>query len=194
MVAATPLRPDFCTADLRALARASKDTNQTRRLLALVIIYDGSSRQAIAELGGVRAQIIRDWVSLWRLKDLVQWVYRNYHISIDKSTLGRVLKAMGCRKLSARPHHHAQNELQSEHSKETFPQQIYAIQCGLPTDTAIELWWQDEARIGQKNKITRRWARCGTRPSAPQDQRTSSAYIFGAICAARGKGASLVMT
>ena len=51
----------------------------------------------------------------------------------------------------------------------------------------------DEARIGQKNKITRRWARRGTRPSAPHDQRTRSAYIFGAICPALGKGAALVL-
>ena len=57
----------------------------------------------------------------------------------------------------------------------------------------IEIWFQDEARIGQKNKITRRWARRGTRPSAPHDQRTRSAYIFGAICPARGTGAGLVL-
>jgi len=55
------------------------------------------------------------------------------------------------------------------------------------------LWWHDEARIGQKNKITRRWARRGTRPSAPHDQRTAWAYIFGAICPAKGKGAGLVL-
>lgn len=57
----------------------------------------------------------------------------------------------------------------------------------------IELWWQDEARIGQKNKLTRRWARRGTRPRAPHDQRTAWAYLFGAICPAEGKGAGLVM-
>src|SRR6266481_4232513 len=57
----------------------------------------------------------------------------------------------------------------------------------------IEIWFQDEARIGQKNKITRRWARRGTRPSAPRDQRTRSTYIFGAICPARGTGAGLVL-
>src|SRR5205807_9797745 len=51
----------------------------------------------------------------------------------------------------------------------------------------------DEARIGQKNKITRRWARRGTRPSAPHDQRTRSTYIFGAICPARGSAAGLVL-
>src|SRR6056297_2958474 len=49
------------------------------------------------------------------------------------------------------------------------------------------------ARVGQKNKITRRWAKRGTRPSAPHDQRTISSYIFGAICQALSKGAGLVL-
>lgn len=57
----------------------------------------------------------------------------------------------------------------------------------------IEIWFGDEARIGQKNKITRRWAQRGTRPSAPRDQRTASTYIFGAICPKDGKGAALVL-
>ena len=47
-------------------------------------------------------------------------------------------------------------------------------------------------RVGQKNPITRRWAKRGTRPAAPKDQRTQSAYIFGAICPAEGKGAAIV--
>ena len=67
------------------------------------------------------------------------------------------------------------------------------IRAGLPTGTPLELWWQDEARVGQKNKIARRWARRGTRPRAPHDQRTSSVYIFGAICPQQGKGAALVL-
>ena len=58
---------------------------------------------------------------------------------------------------------------------------------------AIEVWFADEARVGQKNKITRRWAKRGTRPSAPRDQRTASAYIFGAICPALGKATGLVL-
>jgi hypothetical protein len=57
----------------------------------------------------------------------------------------------------------------------------------------IEIWFADEARIGQKNKITRRWALRGTRPVAPHDQRTQSTYIFGAICPAQGKAAGLVL-
>ena len=67
------------------------------------------------------------------------------------------------------------------------------IRRDLAFGTAIEIWFQDEARIGQKNKITRRWAKRGSRPSAPHDQRNRSAYIFGAICPARGVGAGLVL-
>ena len=52
----------------------------------------------------------------------------------------------------------------------------------------LEIWFADEARVGQKNKIPRRWAKRGTRPSAPKDQRTQSAYLFVAICPAAGKG------
>jgi DDE superfamily endonuclease len=57
----------------------------------------------------------------------------------------------------------------------------------------IELWFQDEARIGQKSKLTRSWAKRGTPPRAPHDQRTAWAYIFGAICPAEGKGAGIVL-
>jgi transposase len=37
------------------------------------------------------------------------------------------------------------------------------------------------------------WARRGTRPRLPADQRYESAYLFGAICPARGVGAALAM-
>ena len=75
----------------------------------------------------------------------------------------------------------------------SLPATLETIRAGLPKGTPIELWWQDEARVGQKNKIARRWARRGTRPRAPHDQRTSSVYIFGAICPQQGKGAALVL-
>ena len=48
-------------------------------------------------------------------------------------------------------------------------------------------------RLGQKNGLVRQWARKGTRPRQPKDQRYQSAYLFGAICPARGTGAALVL-
>jgi hypothetical protein len=74
-----------------------------------------------------------------------------------------------------------------------LPAEVTAIRARLPAGTSVELWWSDEARVGQKNTLPRRWARRGSRPSAPKDQRTAHAYIFGAICPEKGKGAGLVM-
>ena len=55
------------------------------------------------------------------------------------------------------------------------------------------MWWQDEARVGQQGTLTRVWARRGSRPAAPRDQRYAWAYLFGAICPARNAGCGLVL-
>ena len=63
----------------------------------------------------------------------------------------------------------------------------------LPADTPIEVWFQDEMRVGQKNGLVYQWAKKGTRPRQPKDQRYANAYVFGAICPARDTGAALVL-
>lgn len=57
----------------------------------------------------------------WRLKDLVQWVWEEYRISVNETTLGRVLRDMGFRRLSARPKHRGQKEGEIEAFKKTSP-------------------------------------------------------------------------
>ena len=160
-----PLRGDFGAAQLRGLAKKTKDGPQARRLLALAAIYDGATRTEAAKIGGVGLQIVRDWVLRfnacgpdglinrkapgqpsklndgqrqalaqmiesgpipaihgvvrWRLVDLAQWIYEEFRITIAKQTLSRELRAMGYRKLSARPRHHAQAEGAIEDFKKT---------------------------------------------------------------------------
>ena len=46
----------------------------------------------------------------WRLVDLGQWLWEEFRVSASKQTLSRELRAMGYRKFSARPRHHAQAE------------------------------------------------------------------------------------
>jgi hypothetical protein len=70
---------------------------------------------------------------------------------------------------------------------------VAEVRTGLAPDTPVEVWFQDEMRIGQKNKLTYRWARRGSRPRAIYDQRTQSTYLFGAVCPERGAGAALVL-
>ena len=57
----------------------------------------------------------------------------------------------------------------------------------------VEVWFQDEARVGQQGTLTRVWARRGTRPRAPRDRRYAWAYLFGAVCPERAVGAALVL-
>jgi transposase len=167
MPRAIALRPDFTAAELRRLARRSREAAQARRLLALAVIYDGGTRSEAARLGNVTLQIVRDWVLRfnaegpeglrtrksagptprltdahraalleiidrgptpaihgvvrWRLCDLGQWLWEEFRVSVSAQTLSRELRAMGLRKLSARPKHHAQAEGAIETFKKTSP-------------------------------------------------------------------------
>ena len=62
-----------------------------------------------------------------------------------------------------------------------------------PGALQVEIWFQDEARLGQKNGRVRIWAKKGTRPRLPADQRYTNAYLFGAICPMGAKGAALML-
>ena len=64
-----------------------------------------------------------DGVVRWRLCDLAQWIWEEFRISVSVETLGREVRAMGYRKLSARPRHHAQDPQAAEAFKKTFPPQ-----------------------------------------------------------------------
>src|ERR1700730_17077436 len=55
----------------------------------------------------------------WRLIDLAQWIFEEYRISVRKQILSRELRAMGYRKLSARPRHHARDEAAAALFKKT---------------------------------------------------------------------------
>jgi len=62
MPSAVRLREDYSAEALRALARRSKDVNQSRRLLSLAAVRDGMDRGAAAKIGGMDRQTLRDWV------------------------------------------------------------------------------------------------------------------------------------
>jgi hypothetical protein len=63
-------------------------------------------------------------------------------------------------------------------------------------DKPIEIWFQDEARIGQQGTLTRVWAKRGTRSRAPRDQRydTLSALMAHAVISNEGAGRPVVRT
>jgi transposase len=62
-----------------------------------------------------------DGVVRWRLVDLCQWIWEEFRVGIAKQTFSRELRAMGYRKLSARPRHHAQADGAIEDFKKASP-------------------------------------------------------------------------
>ena len=62
MGSAIEMRTDYSSAELRRLAKVSKDSKQSRRLLSLAAVIDGMGREEAARVGGMDRQTLRDWV------------------------------------------------------------------------------------------------------------------------------------
>jgi transposase len=62
MASAVSLREDYSAVELRRLAAATKNANQSRRLLSLAAVLDGMNRTEAARIGGMDRQTLRDWV------------------------------------------------------------------------------------------------------------------------------------
>jgi hypothetical protein len=78
--------------------------------------------------------------------------------------------------------------------KKGFAAALAEVTAAHPQAQRIEVWFQDQARVGQKGRIVRRWYQRGVRPRMVKDQRYRSAYIFGAVCPERDTGAALVLS
>jgi hypothetical protein len=62
-----------------------------------------------------------------------------------------------------------------------------------PEAGRIELWFADEARVGQKGRVTHTWYARGLRPRGLREHRFASAHLFGAVCPERDTGIALVL-
>ena len=140
-----------------------------------------------------RARREADGVVRWRRVELKRVIAERSGVDYHERAVGKLLKKLGFSHMSARPRHPDQDERIVEAYKKTSHRGLNAHLDDLPEGTPIEIWFQDEARIGQKNGHVRQWAKRGTRPRQPADQRYDNAYLFGAICPARGVGAALAL-
>lgn len=84
-----------------------------------------------------------DGVVRWRLCDLAQWIWEEFRICVSEETLGRQVRAMSYRILSARPSHHAQDPEAAEVFRKTSPPlgqaEIKAIRATRPAN-ALRLY------------------------------------------------------
>ena len=149
-------------------------------------------RQALAALVEAGPDPAVHGVVRWRRVDLQKVLKERLGVEVHERTVGKYLTALGYRRLSVRPQHpDADPEAQEAFKKTSAKSWRKPSRQGLRTGP-LEIWFQDEARIGQQGTLTRIWAKRETRPRAPRDQRYNWAYLFGAACPARAVTAAIV--
>ena len=79
-----------------------------------------------------------------------------------------------------------------EQFKEQFPEEVDKIKKQIKNNK-IEIWYQDESRVGQQGSMSRVWAVKGTRPRVVRQRQFLSTYIFGACCPDKDKGCALIL-
>ena len=136
--------------------------------------------QALAEIVETGPDPEVDGVVRWRRVDLQRLIEKRFKVVYCERTISKLSLGAG------------QDEAVMAAFKKTSPIRLRPTPQTF-LGKVIEIWFQDEARLGQKNPITRSWARKGTRPRQPADQRYQNAYLFGAICPKMGKGAALML-
>jgi transposase len=135
----------------------------------------------------------KDKVIRWRCLDLQVEIARRFSVRVHESTVGKWLRQYGLTRLQARPCHPKSDHVAQEAFKKDFASLMKNALLGTTAGTPIEVWFQDEARVGQKGSLTHVWAPIGSCPLMVRDNRHDSAYLFGAICPARAVGAAIIM-
>ena len=162
--------------------------------------------------------LVADWVRAgpqlsernpvrWRCVDLRDEISRHFGVEMHERTVGKLLVRLNFSKVSVRPQHPAQDAAAGEAHKKTSPNWSQQPCLNTPKASLSNSGGKSEpgkktvrgtvfpanARVGQQGSLTYIRAAKGSRPRVSRDQRRASAYLFGAVCPARGVGAALVL-
>src|SRR5690349_20606573 len=227
-------RRELGAGDLRREAGRCRDARAARRMLALALVLEGSSREEAARHAGMDRQTLRDWVHRYNAEG--RRPARPAPAGSQAAPHARAGSGAGDRRRAgagpgprrrgalapgrppgpdrgplrgpaARAHGRqgaAPARLQPRVGPAPAPeggrggaggvQKGFAelVAGALPEQARgkpVEVWFLDEARVGQQGTLTRLWARRGTRPRArrgtrpraPRDRRHPWAYPFGPL-------------
>ncbi len=182
------------------------------------MVLDGFSREEAARLCGMDRQTLRDWVHRYNKASLswvqqgklASWVEEGADLARDDvvpicdliaAEFGVTLHERGWASCfggwTSAVSPFARNTRNQILRPRTLLKNFAAIAGetlgGRAAGKPVEIWFQDEARVGQQGTLTRIWATRGARPRAPSNRRFTWVYLFGAVCPARGVGAALAL-
>ena len=155
-------------------------------------LLNGEQKAELRELVVKGPDPEKDKVIRWRCVDLQEEIARRFSVRVHESTVGKWLRRFRLTRLQPRPCH-PKTDLAAQETFKNFAGLMKNALLRTAAGTPIEVWFQDEARVGQQGSLTYIWAPIGSCPRMVRDNRHDSAYLFGAICPARGVGAAIIM-
>jgi transposase len=135
----------------------------------------------------------RDGCVAWRVRDLCRLVEERFGVRYGETGMLRLVKSLDLSRQKARPVHPEADPRAQERFKKNLPGVMREAADQHPEAGRVELWFMDEARIGQKGGMTHVWYQKGMRPRGVRQQGFASAHLFGAVCPEREAGVALAL-
>lgn len=97
---------------------------------------------------------------------------KKFECNYSRSGVYTLLDRLNIVWITGRSKHPKSSQEAIDSFKETFPEEVDKIR------EKIEIWWQDESRVGQQGSLSRVWAAKGTRPRVVRQRQFLSTYIL----------------
>ncbi len=120
--------------------------------------------------------------SRFRLCDIAAMIKDRCGVHYTLEGTRQVLRRIGFRWISPCPIHPKADVAAQKAFCDTFQARVAEVTAGKADKTPIEIWFQDETRMGQKGMLRRIWARKCTRPRVKRDHRYKYCVLFSAAC------------
>jgi transposase len=133
-----------------------------------------------------------DGVCVLRGADIRRILEHEFGVRLGLRAVYLVLDRIGYSSLVPRPQHKDSDEELQAIFKEVVGDQIEAIVEAHPA-AQVQVFFEDEARFGQRGTITRVWAPRGSRPRAVRQTEYTFLFVLVAVCASTGAVSALVM-
>ena len=135
----------------------------------------------------------RDGVCAWTRADLCRWLEERFAKTYHPSSMTRVLRRMGFSRQKAPPEPPAKGRRSAGALQKRGLRDILKTTAAAHPDKRLQLWFQDEARVGNKGRVCHRWWRRGERAPGTRQIGYQWAYIFSAVRPDTGDDVTLVM-
>lgn len=126
-------------------------------------------------------------------KDIQRMIKETFNVELSQRGVYHLLDRLKFSWITARSIHPQAKQEEQEKFKKTFTVRVRKV---LPKGVhmkKIDIWFEDEMRVGQQGSLTRIWAEKGTRPRVVRQKQFISEYIFGAVCPVNRHAVGLVL-